>query len=80
MSKIEKISNLLMFGGGSILLGNFFIRNFFYTVDAGWIKLFKVKELFCLINYLVEYKIKLKVKECIFIFLFIKIQLNMKLD
>ena len=40
MSKLEKISNLLMIGGGSIILGNFFIRNFFYTVDAGYIKLF----------------------------------------
>jgi hypothetical protein len=35
MSKLEKISNLLITAGAGIGLSSFFFKSFFYTVDAG---------------------------------------------
>ena len=32
---MEKISNLLIALGGSLAFGGLFVKNFFYTVDAG---------------------------------------------
>lgn len=35
MSKIEKISNLLVTAGLGLAGGSFFLKSFFFTVDAG---------------------------------------------
>ena len=36
MSKVEKLSNLFVTIGAGILGGSFFMKNFFFTVDAGF--------------------------------------------
>ena len=35
MSKIEKISNMLIMAGAGLGLTSVFFKSFFYTVDAG---------------------------------------------
>ena len=52
MSKIEKISNILIAAGTTLGLTSVFLNSFFYTVDAGIIFIFKVKEQFYLTKLL----------------------------
>ena len=54
MSKIEKISNILIAAGTTLGLTSVFLNSFFYTVDAGIIFIFKVKEQFYSIKHLEE--------------------------
>ena len=38
MSKLEKMSNLMITVGTGLFLGSTFVKTFFYTVDAGNLK------------------------------------------
>jgi hypothetical protein len=46
MSKLEKISNMLIMAGAGLGLTSVFFKSFFYTVDAGIFNLFRGKSNF----------------------------------